>query len=190
MSFNSPLVDTRRDFTEDQDNQLRPSAMNWEEFWARFGGTFEHSPELARRLYDQGLTERHDTVKGLHDGFCQLFRNASKEEKLHVVNQPPDLAGKLLRKSELSKDSMKEQTSAGLNRLTDMEFERFMDLNSRYRARFGFPFIMSVKNRDKKEILAAFEIRINNSPERELEVACGWIERIVLLRLQELFATA
>lgn len=164
--------------------------MTWEVFWQYFGGAFEHSPALARQLYDQGLSTRHDTAEGLHEGFCLHFRNASQKERLHVVNQPPDLAGKLLRKGELSKDSMKEQTSAGLDQLSDEEFDRFMELNSRYRTRFGFPFIMAVKNRGKKEILAAFEIRINNSPERELQVACGWVEQIVLLRLQELFAQA
>ncbi len=186
MNIKASVLDTRESFS-DSSKRCQPSAMTWDVFWQRFGGAFEHAPDLAKIFYDQGLTECHDSAEGLHEGFCQVLRNASTEKRLQILNEPPDLAGKLLRASQLSADSMKEQNSAGLTSLSEREFDRFMELNQRYRARFGFPFIMAVKDRDKTEILTAFEIRVNNSLEREIEVASHWVERIILLRLQDLF---
>ena len=190
MNIKASVADTREGFSEENETSLRPSTMTWDLFWQHFGGAFEHAPDLAKLFFDRGLSPKHDTAEGLHEGFCAVLRSVSNEKKLQILNEPPDLAGTLLRASELSPDSMIEQSSAGLDRLSEREYERFIDLNTRYRTRFGFPFIMAVKNRDKTEILTAFELRINNSLEREMEIAGNWVERIVLLRLREIFDAA
>jgi 2-oxo-4-hydroxy-4-carboxy-5-ureidoimidazoline decarboxylase len=41
--------------------------------------------------------------------------------------------------------SAAEQSSAGLDRLTDEEYARFARLNTAYREKFGFPFIIAVR---------------------------------------------
>ena len=61
----------------------------------------------------------------------------------------------------------------------------FTALNDRYKARFGFPFILAVKGKSKAEIIASFERRLGNDTEAEFATALGQIERIALLRLHE-----
>jgi 2-oxo-4-hydroxy-4-carboxy--5-ureidoimidazoline (OHCU) decarboxylase len=59
-------------------------------------------------------------------------------------------------------------------------------LNEAYRARFGFPLIMSVRGRRLEEILAAFGSRLGRgAPEEE---APRQVERILPLRLRDRFA--
>ena len=73
-----------------------------------------------------------------------------------------------------------------LDRLTPAEFARFHDLNARYRARFGFPFIVCVRLTDKAGILAAMEARLANDPATEIDTAIAEIGRITKLRLEDM----
>ena len=61
-------------------------------------------------------------------------------------------------------------------------------MNTAYTARFGFPFIIAVRDHGKAQILAAFRQRLDNSPEIEFTQACRQVERIAELRLKDLFA--
>ena len=96
----------------------------------------------------------------------------------------PDLAGRL-KLADLTSDSRNEQSSAGLNNLTEAERDRFLKLNDAYKQKFGFPFIMAVKGRSKDEILAAFEERLEHEADEEFETAIVQIELIALLRLKD-----
>ena len=82
-------------------------------------------------------------------------------------------------------ESRREQAEAGLDRLSADEFIRFRDLNSRYRERFGFPFIFAVKGATKDAILAAFEARIDNEANKERWAALANVERIVRFRIED-----
>jgi OHCU decarboxylase len=165
---------------------LRPTMMDKATFVATFGGVFEHSPWVAEAAYDLGLLSDADTAEGLHRAMCAALRVAPREKKLALILAHPDLAGKLARAGRLTADSTKEQASAGLDRLTDAERARFTELNEAYQARFGFPFILAVKGRSKEEIMAAFERRLGHGQETEFATALEQIERIALLRLQDM----
>lgn len=165
---------------------LRPTMMGRAEFVATFGGVFEHSPWVAEKAFDLGLLPDADTAEGLHRAMCAALRPAPREKKLALIQAHPDLAGRLATAGRLTADSTKEQASAGLDRLTDEERERFTELNEAYKARFGFPFIMAVKGRSKGEILAAFERRLGHDPDTEFDTALAEIERIALLRLKDM----
>lgn len=156
--------------------------MDQQEFISRFGGVFEHSPWIAERAWQAGIAEVL-TAAGLALVLGAQFRAASAEERLGVLKAHPDLAGKLAVAGGLTADSRQEQAGAGLDRLTETEFARFTDLNTRYHARFGFPFIIAVKGLGKDEILHAFENRIHNSRDVEMETACREVEKIAALRL-------
>jgi len=165
---------------------LRPSRMNFEAFVHAFGGVFEHSPWIAERAYELELGPAHDSAGGLHNALCRVFRAATEAERLSVLNAHPDLAGKLAAAKRLTPESAKEQSSAGLDALTDKERELFSKLNAAYVTTFGFPFIIAVKGKTKDEILAEFEARIGNSRSNEFETACKQVERIALLRLKDM----
>jgi OHCU decarboxylase len=109
---------------------------------------------------------------------------ATREQKLALINAHPDLAGRL-KLADLTVDSRGEQSSAGLDSLTEAERSRFLALNDAYKQKFGFPFIMAVKGRSKDEILAAFEERLEHEPDEEFETAVVQIELIALLRLKD-----
>ena len=166
--------------------RLTPSRMSEVDFVARFGGVFEHSPWIATHAFAAGLGPEQDTAAGLHAALAAQFRRASEAERLAVLRAHPDLAGKLASARRLTEDSAAEQAGAGLDALTDAERTNFTELNARYRQRFGFPFIIAVKGLNKRQILSTFEARVAHDRAAEFETACRQVERIALLRLQEM----
>ena len=164
----------------------RPSQMSEEVFVERFGGIFEHSPWVAQRAWADELSPAHDTALGLAAALAFQFRAASAEERLGVLVAHPDLAGKLAQARRLTASSTEEQASAGLDALTDEERTRFTGLNDAYVEKFGFPFIIAVRDNTKASILAAFEKRIANDHDTEFATACKQVERIGFLRLKAL----
>jgi len=165
---------------------IPPSRMDEAAFVARFGGIFEHSPWIAARAFADEQSPAMDTATGLHAALCFQFRTASEDERLGVLHAHPDLAGKLAAAKRLTAESTSEQASAGLDALTDAERTRFTELNDAYTQHFGFPFILAVKGRTKADILNAFERRIDNDRDTEFRTACGEVERIAMLRLNDL----
>lgn len=163
-----------------------PSRMDRDRFVATFGGIYEHSPWIAERAWEHGINTRHDMIEELHALFVEVFSGADREAQLAVVEAHPDLAGRAALAGELTASSTGEQAGAGLDACTPEELQRFQQLNRMYQARFGFPFIMAVKGRHRSEILAAFEERVNNSPEQEFTRALVEINKIALLRLKTL----
>jgi OHCU decarboxylase len=165
----------------------RPSQMKREEFVSAFGGIFEHSPWIAEGAFDLELGPTHDTATGVHSVLSRVFRSATEEQRLGVLTAHPDLAGKLAEAKRLTAESTAEQASVGLDALTDEERASFTRLNDAYVAKFGFPFIIAVRDNTKASIMMAFEARIENDRDTEFATACRQVERIAELRLIEKF---
>ncbi|MFG1343763.1 allantoinase PuuE [Xanthobacter autotrophicus DSM 431] len=163
-----------------------PSVMPRGLFVERFGGVYEHSPWIAEGAYLNGLTPREDTPGGLNAVLAAVLRAAPPERQMGVIHAHPDLAGKLAEAKLLTAESSAEQASAGLDRLTAEEKARFTALNDAYTAKFGFVFIMAIRGRTKAEILDAFERRLANDRDAEVAEALTQIERIALLRLEQM----
>ncbi|MEW2916153.1 allantoinase PuuE [Ruegeria sp. ANG10] len=168
--------------------RLTPSEMDQPTFVAEFGGIFEHSPWIAEGAYDLELGPTHDNAAGVHNALARVFRTASAEQRLGVLTAHPDLAGKLAAAGRLTKESTAEQAGAGLDMLTDEERATFTALNEAYTTKFGFPFIIAVKDNTKASILDAFNRRIDSDRDTEFAEACRQVERIAELRLIEKFA--
>ncbi|WP_127901104.1 allantoinase PuuE [Solirhodobacter olei] len=181
-------IDIARHWAETHPPQRfeRPSRMTRERFVERFGGVFEHSPWIAERAWELELSPAHDTAIGVHSVLARAFRSATPEERLGVLTAHPDLAGKLAQAKRLTDASTSEQASAGLDALTDAERARFETLNAEYTEKFGFPFIIAVRDHSRAGILAAFERRFGNDRETELAEACAQVERIAALRLKDM----
>lgn len=152
-----------------------------DEFVSRFGGIYEHSAWVAESTFDRadGLS-----AEELADLFANCVDVAPYEKKLALIRAHPDLAGKAAVAGELTIESTAEQNSAGIDRCTAEEFERFQMLNGRYKEKFGFPFVMAVRDSNRHEILAAFEGRIGNDLDTEFDTAIGEIHKIARLRLE------
>ncbi len=111
---------------------------------------------------------------------------ADYEAKLQLIRAHPDLAGRAAVRGELTADSTDEQASAGIDQCTKAEYEQFVSFNSAYKAKFGFPFVMAVKNSNRLAILNAFAERIENDSDTEFETAIQEIHKIARLRLEAL----
>ena len=86
----------------------------------------------------------------------------------------------------LTNDSEKEQKNASLNQCSDEEFNEFIKLNTDYKKKFGFPFIIAVKGKNKNEILMNFRQRIKNDVESEFLEAKKQVKKIATFRLNEI----
>lgn len=163
----------------------RPSEMTCDQFVAAFGGMYEHSPWIAKAAHALELGPTHDTAAGVHAALTRVFRSSDDARRMEVLRAHPDLAGKLAAAKRLTADSTAEQASAGLDALTDAERARFTQLNAAYTDRFGFPFIIAVRDHDKASILAAFDRRLTHDAGTEFAEACRQVERIAELRLRD-----
>lgn len=140
---------------------------------------FEHSPWIEERA--DALPSSGDR----HADLMAVLHAASADEQLALIRAHPELAGKAAIDRTLTDASASEQASAGLDRLTQGEFDQFHALNAAYRDRFDFPFIICVRLTDKAGILAAMERRLGNGRDAEIATALEQIGEIVRLRLED-----
>ncbi len=119
----------------------------------------------------------------LYGGLMREVYAASPDEQLALIRAHPELAGKAAVDGSLTEASAAEQASAGLDRLSQEEFDRFHALNRAYAEKFGFPFIICVRLTNKAGILAAMERRLGNDRDEEIATALEQIGEIVRLRL-------
>jgi 2-oxo-4-hydroxy-4-carboxy-5-ureidoimidazoline decarboxylase len=146
------------------------------------GPFFEHSPWIAERTWLQRpFASRQD----LHAVLLKTLSQASSAEQLALICAHPDLVGRMARAGELTRESTGEQSAAGLANLTAEEVQQFDAYNAAYRERFGFPFVICARENKKEAILAAFPVRLQNSPEHERHTALSEIGKIAWLRLQD-----
>lgn len=153
--------------------------MSQDEFVAVVGAVFEHTPSIAEQA---GSKRPFADVSELYQTMVKAVNEMSSEEKLALICAHPDLGTK----AKMADASVKEQSEVGLDRLSSEEFDRFLRLNQVYRDRFGFPFIIAVRNHTKESILDAFEIRSNHSMEEEKQQALSEICQIAQFRLEDL----
>nr|WP_299245232.1 2-oxo-4-hydroxy-4-carboxy-5-ureidoimidazoline decarboxylase [uncultured Halomonas sp.] len=163
----------------------RPSTLDRDTFVAQYGDIYEHSAWVAEQAWDKGLGGEQDTPQGLAEAMSKILAGSPAERQLAVIRAHPDLAGKAAESGELTDDSTREQAGAGLDQCSPEEFERFHRYNEAYKSRFGFPFVMAVKGSDRHTILAAFETRLEHSPEEERRTAIEQINQIARFRLED-----
>ena len=98
------------------------NAINAVELAAALGDIYEHAPWVA----EQVATQRpFATLAALHQAMQDAVRDAGAERQITLIKAHPDLAGKAARAGNLTAESTAEQTSAGLDRLTDDEYATF-----------------------------------------------------------------
>jgi 2-oxo-4-hydroxy-4-carboxy-5-ureidoimidazoline decarboxylase len=90
----------------------------------------------------------------------------------------------------MTADSTREQAGAGLDRMSDADYARFERLNTAYRDKFGFPFIIAVRRHTRDSILAAYEVRLQNDRETEMKAALAEVGLITRFRLEALFGAS
>lgn len=168
----------------DQQFTTPPGSLKEAEFMAQFGGIYEHSPWVAAALWAAGLGPEDTRLSRFAARMRDIVDAAGDERQLDLLRAHPELAGKLAIAGGLTAESSAEQAGAGLDSCTPAEFARFSDLNDRYGARFGHPFIIAVRGLDRAAILDAFESRVGNDRDTEFATALAEVHKIARLRLE------
>jgi OHCU decarboxylase len=159
-----------------------PGGALMSNFVDKFGGVYEHSRWVAEEA--ESIVADAEDMETIAMVMADCVDNAAVEKQLALIRAHPDLAGKAQIAGELTADSTSEQASAGLDQCSIEEYERFQSLNEAYRDKFGFPFVMAVRNSSLAEILDAFGGRLENDPDVEFETALAEIHKIARLRLE------
>ncbi len=150
--------------------------MSQAEFVERLGAVFEETPTIADRVWHQ---RPFADVNDLHQKMTAIVNDMSQAEQLALIRAHPDLGAK----AKMAEASVQEQSGVGLDRLTAQDYARFQFLNQSYRDKFGFPFIIAVRNHTKSSILDAFDQRLENSLSMEITQALLEILTIAHFRL-------
>lgn len=158
------------------------NALTDEDFAGRFGFLFEHSPWI---VIEAGKRRPFADRAAMEAAMAAVVAEAHVHDQIKLLRAHPELASKAAIDKRLTDASNAEQASAGLDRLSQTEFERFHDLNRAYRERFGFPFILCVRLTDKQGILAAMQHRLLHDEATEIATALDEIGKIVHLRLMD-----
>ena len=152
------------------------------EFTAALGDIFEHAPWAAARA---AALRPFDTVADLHMAMFNAIRGQTPGERLAFFNNHPDLGGAMARARAMTTASTAEQGGLGLDRLDDARFEKFQAMNTAYRTRFGFPFILCVRRHTRASVLRQFARRLKRDLATERDAAMHEIFLITRLRVAD-----
>ena len=154
--------------------------LNRDQFISLFRVIFEKTLWISEKLFElKPFKDKNDLIYKM----IQIYESSSNNEVLNILRAHPKLAVE----KNLTEHSSKEQSNANLKNCTKEEFDEFPNLNKEYEKKFGFPFIIAVKGKDKLEILNNFRQRINNDVEFEFKESKRQVKKIALFRLDELF---
>ncbi len=149
-------------------------------FAAHLGPVFEHAPWVA----EAALRQRpFPSLETLHAAMLDAVRRLPEAELVAFLGLHPELAGAAARTGDMTDDSVQEQGSLALGALAPEDVARWDQLNTAYRSRFGFPFILCIRRHSRASALAAFEQRLGRSRTEELAAAVAEIAQISRLRL-------
>jgi 2-oxo-4-hydroxy-4-carboxy-5-ureidoimidazoline decarboxylase len=151
-------------------------------FVAALGFIFEDSPWVAAGAWS---AQPFASVDALHAAMCAVVASAPLERRVALIAAHPDLVGRAALEGTLGRASQAEQTAAGLDRLSPEDIAMFAELNGAYRTRFGFPFVICVRENKKAAIIAGLRERVDNERAIEIATALAEIEKIARLRLND-----
>jgi 2-oxo-4-hydroxy-4-carboxy-5-ureidoimidazoline decarboxylase len=170
----------KNDDTRQTPDAAQLSALSLDDFVLRLGSIYEHSPWIAERAWHlRPFANRAEIARAME----QALRSASHEDQLALIRAHPELTGRAGVRTDLTADSSREQRGAGLDQCSPEEFSRLLELNTRYRARCGFPFILAVAGRNREQIISELGRRVDNPPEQEFATALDQIVQIADFRL-------
>jgi 2-oxo-4-hydroxy-4-carboxy-5-ureidoimidazoline decarboxylase len=163
-------------------NLAELNALSRAEFIDTLADIFEHSPWVADAVADM---RPFHSVHTLHDAMVEAVSSAPESRQLSLLRAHPQLAGREAHCGELTSASTQEQASVGLNALDSKELERVAEYNRAYLDKFGFPFIIAVRNFSKQQILDFWQARLLHELATEFSAALAQVYDIAELRLEQ-----
>ena len=161
------------------DSINKVNKLNKSDFISIFGNVFEKTEWIAERVFNYLPYKNFDN---LLLKFFKIYNESDKESIIKILNSHPELVVE----QKLTNESKNEQKGAGLNECSKEEVEEFKKLNLNYKKKFGFPFIIAVKGKNKNDILNYFRTRIKNSFDEEFIEAKKQVGEIATFRFKEI----
>ena len=155
--------------------------LNKSDFLTIFGNVFEKTAWIAEQVFD---LKPFNSSDDLYSKIIHQYESCGKEKILQILNSHPELAVE----KKLTNDSSNEQKGANLNECTLEEYNEFKKLNIEYKRKFGFPFIIAVKGKNKNEILKDFKKRILNDVNIEFIEAKNQVKKIASFRFNDILS--
>tara|TARA_Y100001960_G_C14654693_1_gene817727 strand:- start:174 stop:668 length:495 start_codon:yes stop_codon:yes gene_type:complete len=149
-----------------------------------FEVVYEKSPWIAEETWSK--FENLNDFQKIKLELKRTVDNSSEEKRLSLLKAHPELASKLAIQGKLTKESNKEQKSAGLNSCSPEQYQQFNELNNLYRKKFDFPFIIAVTGLNVEKILAIFIKRLDNDYNSEFNEAIKQVHKIAEIRINEI----
>ncbi|EDO43473.1 predicted protein [Nematostella vectensis] len=154
-----------------------------EDFIRRFGNIVEMTPLCAAAISDK---RPFSSVDDLYRQMCSFIDGLSQDGRRGILRCHPDLEGKMAQMKDLTPESKAEQSQAGLDKLSSDESILLSSSNSKYRAKFDFPFVICARKNKKEGILEGIQRRLLNDGDTELINGIAEVKKIMLLRLNDL----
>lgn len=131
------------------------------------------------------------SVGALIGAFLQHIDALPDSDRIQILRLHPDLAGRMAAAGELTAESTAEQRQAGLAELDAAQSGELRRLNDEYRERFGFPFVICVRQTNRFEaIVAGLRRRLQNTLAEEIAQGTAEVRQICRLRVEALVTTA
>ena len=154
--------------------------MDLHPFVANLGTIYEHSPWIAEAVWRERPFASADALSA---AMARVVAEAGVDRQLTLIREHPELAGRAMARAQLTADSASEQSGAGLTQCTPAELAELAALNTRYREKFGFPFVLAVKGYDRTGIIAELTRRLDNDVATEFAESLRQIDKIASLRI-------
>ena len=151
----------------------------------RLGTIHENTPWIMQSVIQ---SRPFPSLDDLRRQMSAILESLPVDDKLALIRVHPDLVGRAALSGTLSTTSSAEQRDAGLgvDDLDDAEKSRFAEFNAAYQERFGFPFVICVRENRKQAILDAFTERLTHDRDTEIATAITEIDKIAWLRLTDI----
>ena len=153
--------------------------LNKSDFLSVFGNVFEKTESVALEAFNSKPFKNFEDIMFK---MLNIYESYEKNKILEILNAHPELAVA----KKMTTESILEQASAKLNECSYEEYEEFIRLNSEYKKKFNFPFIIAVSGKSRTEILKKFRNRINNSVNKEFDEAKNQVKKIAFIRLNNI----
>ncbi|XP_012392869.2 LOW QUALITY PROTEIN: putative 2-oxo-4-hydroxy-4-carboxy-5-ureidoimidazoline decarboxylase [Orcinus orca] len=162
------------------------NSMDFGEFVDVFGSVIERCPLIAPAVFSQ---RPFSDLEDLEQHFFVFTDALPQSGQEGVLRCHPDLAGRELQRGELSAESQREQSAAGLTSLGAAERLWLAELNAQYRARCGFPFALAARLSNRAAVPRERARRLHCPPAQELNTPLGEVKKMGRRRLADLLGS-
>ena len=155
------------------------NTMDHDTFVSVFGSVFEESAWAAEQTFEKLPSE---SVDSFVEVFCQCVREADHQTQLNLLCAHPELGSK----RKMADASVKEQRGAGIRDAEEENRSLMQDLNTKYRQKYEFPFIIAVKGLTPELIIEHMQRRLLNDHDTEFDECLNQVFKIAQIRLDDI----